>query len=99
MALTSNNQPTVSLVIRVSPDIKEHIRHNAKAAGQTMSAYVINKCLGNDYGINTIVYRTELFNQLNLLKEIHSADEESVEILDNIASMIGGFGYADRKGM
>lgn len=99
MALTSNNQPTVSLVIRVSPDIKEHIRHNAKAAGQTMSAYVINKCLGNDYGINTIVYRTELFNQLNLLKEIYFDDEESVEILDNIASMIGGFDYADCKGM
>ena len=97
MKTEHDKQRVESLVIRVSPDVKETIRQNAKDAGQTMSAYAVNKCLKNDYGINMIVFQTELLEMLNHLKAIHSDERESVEIIDNIASKIGGFGYADHK--
>jgi hypothetical protein len=96
MKSRSNHQKVESITIRVSPDLKGEIRQSAKAAGQTMSTYMINKCLGIDYGFNVIVHRTDIFNQLDVLKKMYSDDEESMKIIDNIAGMIGGFEhYAD----
>lgn len=85
------NQPkTQTISIKTTPEIKAEIERRARENNQSLSAYMTNQALSNNYGINLVRFQSEILENLESIKKNADDSHAVIHLTEETAKMMGG---------